>query len=116
MKLAGALAPTPRLPAFCGSAVTTCTPGSVELAALSLTPVSGASPSPWTCTSNQLEVTAGGADVWGTSDQFTYVYASHSGDFDVKVSVTSLPYVGSTWSKVGPSATVASLIPYTTRA
>jgi len=36
------------------------------------------------------DISAGGANIWGTTDQFRYVYESVSGDFDVKVQVTSL--------------------------
>jgi hypothetical protein len=36
------------------------------------------------------DVTAGGADVFGASDQFRFVYRSITGDFDIKVRVASL--------------------------
>ncbi|MFN0066242.1 MAG: PA14 domain-containing protein [Limisphaerales bacterium] len=35
-------------------------------------------------------LTAGGADIWGTSDQFRYAYEQRTGDFDVAVRVASL--------------------------
>jgi hypothetical protein len=36
------------------------------------------------------EVTAGGSDIWGTSDQFTYVCEQKLGDFDVVVQLQEL--------------------------
>lgn len=35
-------------------------------------------------------IKAGGDDIWGSADQFTYVYKTMSGDFDVMVTVHSL--------------------------
>jgi len=49
----------------------------------------------------EIEISAGGNDVWGTSDQFTYAYTPRSSDFDVKVRVDSIQYVGNAWSKAG---------------
>ena len=37
-----------------------------------------------------MEVEAGGKDIWGTSDEFHFVYEKHTGDFDVAVRVASL--------------------------
>jgi hypothetical protein len=48
-----------------------------------------------------IEIMAGGNDVWGQSDQFTYAYSPQAGDFDVRVRVDSLQYVGNAWSKAG---------------
>ena len=45
-------------------------------------------------------LTAGGADIWGSSDQFHYVYQQVSGDIDVKVRVASISYADR-WSKAG---------------
>ena len=45
-------------------------------------------------------VNAAGADIWGTSDQFHYVYQQASGDIDVKVRVASVSYADQ-WSKAG---------------
>jgi regulation of enolase protein 1 (concanavalin A-like superfamily) len=45
-------------------------------------------------------VTAGGIDIWGTSDQFHYVYQQASGDIDVKVRIASISYADR-WSKAG---------------
>ncbi len=52
----------------------------------------------------QIEVAAGGADVWGTSDQFTYAYSSRTNDFDVKVRVDAVQYIGNNWTKAGINA------------
>src|SRR4030095_14490185 len=72
---------------------------------IGLTPVDIAGPLPagitWTCTSNLIDVTTGGADVWDPSDQFTFLYAPRTNDFDVRVCVTADPYIGSPWSKAG---------------
>lgn len=57
-----------------------------------------------TCNNRDFTVTAGGADVWGTSDQFTYVYIFKTNDFDVKVRVDRLDLAvggGNRWSKAG---------------
>lgn len=48
------------------------------------------------------DVTAGGADIYGTSDSFNFLYEQKSGDFDVSVRVASL-------SNVDPS-TMAGLM------
>ncbi|HET7695123.1 MAG TPA: Ig-like domain-containing protein [Vicinamibacterales bacterium] len=45
-------------------------------------------------------LTAAGVDIWGTSDQFHYVYQQASGDIDVKVRVASISYADP-WSKAG---------------
>ena len=45
-------------------------------------------------------ITAGGLDVWGSSDQFHYVYQQASGDIDVKVRVAGISYADQ-WSKAG---------------
>jgi regulation of enolase protein 1 (concanavalin A-like superfamily) len=45
-------------------------------------------------------ITAGGVDIWGTSDQFHYVYQQASGDLDVKVRIASISYADR-WSKAG---------------
>ncbi|MDX1951995.1 MAG: PA14 domain-containing protein [Verrucomicrobiota bacterium] len=43
-----------------------------------------------TTLSDGYELRAGGADIWGNSDQFRYAYEQRSGDFDVRVRVESL--------------------------
>jgi len=45
-------------------------------------------------------ITAAGVDIWGTSDQFHYVYKQMSGDIDVKVRIASVSYADR-WSKAG---------------
>lgn len=50
--------------------------------------------------SGTYTVTASGADIWGTSDQFHYVYRQAAGDIDVKVRLTSISYADA-WSKAG---------------
>jgi len=37
-----------------------------------------------------LELTAGGADVWGTRDEFRFSYLEHTGDFDLVARIESL--------------------------
>jgi len=51
---------------------------------------------------NMCTLDAGGTDIWGNADQFTYVYKEVSGDFDVAVTVNSLDenHVND-WSKAG---------------
>lgn len=39
---------------------------------------------------NKMEVVAGGADIWGTHDEFRFGYQKMSGDFDVSVQVLEL--------------------------
>jgi hypothetical protein len=50
--------------------------------------------------SGNVDVTAGGADIWGNADQFHFVYNQRSGDFDVKVKVQRLD-AAQRWSKGG---------------
>src|SRR6185436_12730502 len=47
-----------------------------------------------------VDIIAGGADVWGTSDQFHFVYSKQTNDFDVKVKVQRLD-PANTWAKAG---------------
>jgi hypothetical protein len=49
---------------------------------------------------NMWDFTAGGDDIWGNADQFTYAYKEVSGDFDVAVTVHSLDLTND-WSKSG---------------
>lgn len=49
-------------------------------------PVAGAT----TDLGDGYQITAGGADIWGTSDQFRYAQEQRSGDFDVAVKVVSV--------------------------
>lgn len=41
-------------------------------------------------TGDQLEMLAGGADIWGTKDEFRFGYRALKGDFDVSVQILSL--------------------------
>jgi len=43
-----------------------------------------------TRTGDVVTMTAGGADIWGTSDQFRFAYQQRTGDFDFAVRVESL--------------------------
>ena len=45
-------------------------------------------------------ISGAGTDIWGTSDQFQYVYQQASGDVDIKVRVASITYADR-WSKAG---------------
>lgn len=45
-------------------------------------------------------ITAAGTDIWGTADQFHYVYQQATGDIDVKLRVASVSYADR-WSKAG---------------
>jgi regulation of enolase protein 1 (concanavalin A-like superfamily) len=48
----------------------------------------------------QFTVTAGGSDIWGTSDQFQFVYQQVTGDVDVLARVDSVT-MAHAWSKAG---------------
>jgi hypothetical protein len=52
---------------------------------------------------NMWTIKAGGNDIWGSADQFTYVYKEVSGDFDVAVTVHTLEHTND-WSKAGVMA------------
>lgn len=39
---------------------------------------------------DELTIVAGGADIWGTHDEFQYEYTTIKGDFDISVKVVSL--------------------------
>jgi hypothetical protein len=51
------------------------------------------------CVNDVMTVTAGGENIGGASDQFTYVYGARTNDFDVRVRVESLDYIGHRGSK-----------------
>lgn len=53
-----------------------------------------------TYTGGMYTITAGGADIWGTTDQFHYVYQQMTGDLDVKVRIASVSATDR-WSKAG---------------
>ncbi len=53
-------------------------------------------------TAGYLTVLANGSSIWGTSDEFRYVYQPISGDFDVKLKVVSPPTESEqTYAKAG---------------
>src|SRR5206468_3229639 len=54
-------------------------------------------------------VTGGGADIGGTSDQFQFTYQQRSGDFDLKVRIDALSF-SDTWAEAGLMAR-ESLLP-----
>jgi hypothetical protein len=39
---------------------------------------------------NGFDITAGGADIWGTKDEFNFVYVERSGNFDLAAEIESL--------------------------
>ena len=43
-----------------------------------------------TVTKGGFDITAGGADIWGVKDEFTFVYIEKTGDFDLAAKVESL--------------------------
>src|SRR5665648_1048859 len=43
-----------------------------------------------TIAEKEFEITAGGADIWGTKDEFHFSYQSIKGDFDMSVQILSL--------------------------
>ena len=51
-------------------------------------------------TGDDLTITAGGADVWGTTDQFRFAYLQRTGDFDLRMKVNSITQAASI-SKIG---------------
>lgn len=56
--------------------------------------------SSYSCHEGDIDMIAGGNDIWGTSDQFHFVYQYWQGDFDMKVKVQRLD-VAQSWSKAG---------------
>ncbi len=43
-----------------------------------------------TINNNELEIVAGGADIWGTRDEFNFSYRKLKGDFDLSVRIKSV--------------------------
>ncbi len=39
---------------------------------------------------NGFDITAGGADIWGVKDEFTFLYLEHTGDFDIAARIVGL--------------------------
>ena len=56
---------------------------------------------------NELDVAAGGSDIWNAADGLYYVYRPVVGNFDIKVRVNSLA-AANTWSKAGLMARVST--------
>jgi regulation of enolase protein 1 (concanavalin A-like superfamily) len=105
--------------AFVGFAVTSHNPGSTATAVFSQASVTGAvttaalpagqqtadigSPAvagSTTYAQGVYTITGAGADIWGSSDQFRYVYQPLTGDVDVAVRVASVQRVDK-WTKAG---------------
>lgn len=57
---------------------------------------------PWSVSAagDQIYMTAGGSDIWGTADQCAFVYKTVTGNFDYKVQGVALPPVNA-WCKMG---------------
>ena len=53
-----------------------------------------------TASGSNLTITAGGSDIWGTSDQFHFLYQRVAGDVDVRARVVSIT-AAHAWSKAG---------------
>ena len=51
-------------------------------------------------TANSFSVTGGGVDIWGSSDQFQFVYQTLVGDGEIVARVDSLQNVND-WAKAG---------------
>jgi regulation of enolase protein 1 (concanavalin A-like superfamily) len=49
---------------------------------------------------NNLVIVAGGADIWGTNDEFHFTYQKVTGDFDISVQIKSLS-AANTYTKAG---------------
>jgi len=75
----------------------------IELGGLTVTDIGAPLPAGQhlSVANRQIEIYAGGDDVWGTADNFTYVYTPRTNDFDVKVRIDSLLNVGNNWAKAG---------------
>lgn len=54
-----------------------------------------------TLSGNMWTITAGGVDIWGNADQFTFAYKEVTGDFDVSCTVHYLDGSMNDWSKAG---------------
>src|SRR5690242_7033536 len=75
---------------------------------------SGTLPSPWisadvgapsmagsaSYSQGVFSISGSGSDIWGTSDQFQFVYQQVSGDVDISARIDSLT-AAQAWSKVG---------------
>jgi hypothetical protein len=52
-------------------------------------------------TGGKMNLTGDGADIWGTSDEFTYAYKTLNGDGSIVAKVTSVGTGSNTWAKGG---------------
>jgi hypothetical protein len=66
----------------------------------SLTRVNNAQAYAASAAGGQIGMTAGGADIWGNSDQFVFLHKTVTGNFDYKVQGLALPLVNQ-WCKMG---------------
>ena len=87
---------------------------SISSAARTVTVTGTAPPAPWTAadigapalagatqySNGAFTIDASGADIWGTSDQFRYVYQQFTGDIDIRAHVVSLENT-QPWAKGG---------------
>ena len=55
----------------------------------------------WVYSATDLDMEAGGSDIWNNADGFHFTYQEMTGDFDVRVRVESLRYVTDNWTKAG---------------
>ena len=100
---------------YVGLAITSHNPGSLASAVVSNVSVTGyglpagqyardiGSPAiagSTTYSGGTYTIKAAGVDIWGTSDQFRYVYKQMSGDVDIVARVNSVQYTNA-WSKAG---------------
>ena len=49
----------------------------------------------------EIEVIAGGFDIWANADDFTYLFEEKTGDFDMAVQVTEIENAGGSWARNG---------------
>jgi len=49
----------------------------------------------------EIEVIAGGFDIWANADDFTYLFKEKKGDFDIAVQVTEIENAGGPWARNG---------------
>lgn len=49
----------------------------------------------------EIEVIAGGFDVWSNADDFTFLFEEKNGDFDMAVQVTEIENAGGSWARNG---------------
>jgi regulation of enolase protein 1 (concanavalin A-like superfamily) len=79
-----------------GTVTTSVLPGSQQTSDIGAPAVAGSA----TYAQGLYTVTGAGTDIWGTSDQFRFVYQAVTGDVDIAVHVGSVQNVNS-WTKAG---------------